>query len=140
MCILLLCITFARAADPTSQPVLLDVSAENAAFNATIGKEVVVQGSVSSAVWSASGKVMNIEFKNAGNSRFLTVIFERNRAKIDEGFNGDVGATLTNAKIRIRGTLELYGGEIESMKGRPQLVISNGDQITILDPAATSQR
>ena len=129
----------ARAEDPTAQPVLLDVSAEKVGFDAAIGKLVVVQGTVAAATWSATGKVMNIEFGNATRSRFLAVIFERNRAKIDEGFNGDVAATLTGARVRLRGVLEAYGGQIESWKDRPQLVITVADQITILETGPSTR-
>lgn len=142
--IVLLCVLVARGADPTTQPTLLDVSMDKAAFDAAIGKDVIVQGFVSNAAWSASGKVMNIEFRNAARSRFLAVMFERNRAKIDAGFGGDVAKALTGAKVRLRGSLESYGGAVESMKGRPQLIINLGDQISILElPAgagATSPR
>src|SRR4051812_49647377 len=105
-----------RGEDPTAQPILIDVSAEKSAFEAVMGKLVVVQGTVLSASWSETGKVMNIEFRNAARSRFIAVIFERNRAKIDEGFNGDIATTLAGAKVRIRGMLEAYGGQIESWK------------------------
>ena len=136
----ILCLTLmVRAEDPTAQPILLDVSMEKSAFDQAIGKDVVVQGIVSTAAWSSSGKVMNIDFKNAGKSRFLAVIFERNRAKIDEGFGGDAAKAISGAKVRLRGALESYGGAVESMKGRPQLIINLGDQITILEPnSATS--
>jgi hypothetical protein len=134
---LLLVVAVGRAADPTTQPVLLDVSQSRAAFDDARGKDVVVQGIVSSAQWSASGKVMNIEFRNAGRSRFLAVAFERIRAKLDEGFGGDAPKAFTGAKIRIHGTLETYGGAVESMKGRPQIVIASGDQVTILELATT---
>lgn len=131
--IVLICVLVARGADPTAQPTLLDVSMDKAAFDAAVGKDVIVQGVVSNAAWSSTGKVMNIEFRNATKSRFLAVLFERNRAKIDAGFGGDVAKTLTGAKVRLRGSLESYGGAVESMKGRPQLIINLGDQISILE-------
>ncbi len=134
---LLMLVAAGRAQDPTTQPVLLDVSQSRAAFDDAMGKDVIVQGVVSSAQWSASGKVMNIEFRNADRSRFLAVVFERIRAKIDEGFNGDAAKAFTGAKVRIRGTLDLYGGAVESMKGRPQIIIGSGDQVTILQLATT---
>jgi hypothetical protein len=134
-----LVIPLVRGEDPTAQPILIDASAEKSAFDAAIGKLVVVQGTVLSASWSETGRVMNIEFRNAARSRFIAVIFERNRAKIDEGFNGNVAGTLAGAKVRIRGMLETYGGQIESWKDRPQLVITVGDQITILETAPATQ-
>jgi hypothetical protein len=139
LAMLLLLIAVGQAQDPTTQPVLLDVSQSRAAFDDAMGKDVVVQGVVSSAQWSASGKVMNIEFRNAERSRFLAVVFERIRARIDEGFNGDAAKSFTGAKVRIHGTLEPYGGAVESMKGRPQIIIASGDDVTILQLATTQQ-
>ena len=84
---------------------------------------------------SRSGKVMNIEFAGASESGLLAVIFERTRADMDGAFGGDVGKALTGAKVRLKGTLQPYGGRVEAMKGRPQIIVNRGDQITIVEPA-----
>jgi hypothetical protein len=78
---------------------------------------------------------MNIEFKNAEESRLLAVLFERNRERFDEAFNGDVGKALTGAKVRLTGKLVEYGGKDEKWKGRPQIIIDRATQITITEPA-----
>jgi DNA/RNA endonuclease YhcR with UshA esterase domain len=126
-------------ADDAAQPPLVDAS-DRAALEAAIGKIATVQGVVSRAEWSRSGAVLNIDFKNAEKSRFFAVVFEKNREKLDEAFLGDVAKVLTGAKVRLRGTIEAYDGPQESFKGRPQMIISLADQITILElPQAARQ-
>jgi hypothetical protein len=41
--------------------------------------------------------------------------------------------------VRIKGTIKPYGGRVESMKGRPQIIIEDGHQITILEKAPATQ-
>ena len=78
---------------------------------------------------------MNIEFKGAEQSRFLAVVFQRSKAEFDAAFKGDFGKTVTGAKVRLRGKIELYGGQAEVFKGRPQLVLSTVDQVTVVEAA-----
>lgn len=122
------------ARDPTTQHAVVDAT-DKAALAAHLGQFVVVVGEVSSAEWSSTGKVMNIDFKGAEESRLLAVVFERNRARLDEMFNGDLAKSLRGAKVRLNGRLEEYGGRVESFKGRPQLILDRSSQITIVEPA-----
>ena len=115
--------------------MLISVS-DKSAIDAAMDHDVTVEGVVALAEWSRSGKVMNIEFKDADQSKLMAVIFERNRAEIDNAFGGDVAKSLTGSKVRIKGTIQPYGGRVESMKGRPQIIISRGEQITIVEPGA----
>ncbi|HWP41061.1 MAG TPA: hypothetical protein VNL70_09045 [Tepidisphaeraceae bacterium] len=121
----------------TTQPAVIDAT-DTEALKAALGKEVVVEGYISKAEWSRSGRVMNIEFLD---SVLLGAVFERQRAKLDEAFGGDLAAALRDAKARFRGKLIEYGGYVESLKGRPQIIINSASQITILQPAppTTSQ-
>jgi hypothetical protein len=122
--------------DPTTQHTVLD-AADKQAIAQHMGQEVVVVGQIATAAWSASGKVMNIDFVGAEESRMLAVVFERNRKTLDEMFNGDLAAALTGAKVRLMGRLQEYGGRDERWKGRPQIIIDRSSQITITEPAAT---
>ena len=79
---------------------------------------------------------MNIEFKD---SELLGAAFERNRAKLDEAFGGDLAKTLDGAKVRIKAKIHEYGGRSEDLKGRPQIIISRPDQVTIAEPAPATQ-
>ena len=131
-------LSLGRAQDITSQPILIDAT-DKAALDAAIGKDVVVQGIVASAAWSGTGSVMTIEFKNARTSRFTAVIFQRNRAKIDDGFAGDVTKALAGAKVRIRGKLEMYAPASDSSAAHPEIIITLGDQITILEASPATR-
>ena len=122
---------------PTTHPVVID-AADKAAVEAAMDKDAIVEGVVERAEWSRSGKVMNIEFKGAENG-LLAVVFERNRQQLDQAFAGDLGKALSGAKVRVKGTIKPYGGRAESMKGRPQIIIEDGHQITLLEKAPATQ-
>lgn len=119
---------------PTSQPRLIDATDARALASA-IGQEVTVHGTISAAAWSRSGAVMNIDFKGAEQSRFLAVVFQRSKADFDSAFSGDFIKTVVGAKVRLKGKLELYGGQQETFKGRPQVVLSAVDQVTVVEIA-----
>lgn len=118
----------------TSQPVFIDAT-DKAGLTAALGQDVIVQGTVSKAEWSRTGAVMNIDFKGAEQSRMMAVVFQRQKAAFDTAYKGDITKALTGSKIRIKGTLEEYGGNVAAFKGRPQLILNRPDQITIMEPA-----
>ena len=122
---------------PATHPVVIDVT-DKAAVDAATDKDAIVEGVVERAEWSRSGKVMNVEFKGAANG-LLAVVFERHRARLDEQYAGDLAKALAGAKVRIKGTIKPYGGRVASMKGRPQIIIEDGHQITILEKAPATQ-
>lgn len=118
--------------EPSTQPTegqgLIQASDEKT-LKEKVGQEVLVEGIVKSAEWSSTGKVMNIEFND---STLLAVVFDRRRAAMDEAFAGDFAKAITGKTIRVKGRLEEYGGRVESMKGRPQIIINNPYQVTIM--------
>jgi DNA/RNA endonuclease YhcR with UshA esterase domain len=118
-----------------SQPTFISAD-DKAALEAAKGQDVVVEGTIAKAEWSRTGRVMNIEFKD---SELLGAVFERNRAKLDSAFDGDLARSLSSAKVRFKGKLQEYGGRTEAYKGRLQIIISRADQVTILEGAATSR-
>lgn len=136
--VLLVAGLLARAQEPTSQPTVLSAS-DKEGIAANMGKEVIVEGTISKAEWSRTGAVMNIDFANAEESRMLAVVFVRNRQKLDEEFAGDLGKALTGAKVRIKGKLQEYGGRSQAFMGRPQIIINSGSQVTIVEPAPATQ-
>jgi DNA/RNA endonuclease YhcR with UshA esterase domain len=128
-----------RAQDePATQPAIIRAS-DRDAIDAAMNQEVTVEGVVREAAWSRTGKVMNIEFADAGENGLLAVVFERQRKSMDEAFAGDLAKALTGAEVRLRGTIKPYGGRVESMKGRPQIIIEYPNQITILEVAPATQ-
>jgi hypothetical protein len=102
-------------------------------------RDVIVEGVVHVAEWSRSGKVMNIEFRGATENGLLVVLFERNRKRFDEAFAGDLGANITGARVRIRGTVQPYGGRVESMKGRPQIILDYPQQLSNMELAPSTK-
>jgi DNA/RNA endonuclease YhcR with UshA esterase domain len=76
---------------------------------------------------------MNAKFKD---SDLQVAAFSRIKDQLDKAFSGDAAKTLTGAKVRIRGKVAPY-------KGKPEIMISQTSQITILEPgngeSATSQ-
>ena len=96
-----------------------------------MGKEVAVEGLVSQAAWSNSGKVIQINFAEATETKFMAAAFVKTRAALDKAFGGDVSRAVSGKRIRVTGKLEEY-------RGRPEIVIDKPDQLEILadTPAA----
>ena len=68
--------------DPSRIPMIS--AGDVARLQEHIGQRVIVVGVVKSAQWSASGKVMNIEFTEGEGQGLLAVVFE-NRARRPAG-------------------------------------------------------
>jgi len=126
--IFLIC-AIVRAEQATTEPAIIDVKNSDAIIAAKGKDSATVEGVISSAEWSRSGKVMNISFKD---SDLVAAAFEKNRTKLDEAFNGDLAKSLTGATVRLKGKIADY-------RGKPQIVITTGDQITIVEAAPTTQ-
>lgn len=122
---------------PATQPAagIINVT-DKAALEAAKGTSATIEGKVSLAEWSKSGKVMNIEFDGA--PYFMGAVFERNRAKLDEAFGGDLTKALTGATVRITGEIAPYGGKSEKFKDTLQIILKTGNQLTVVTPAAES--
>jgi hypothetical protein len=108
---------------------VIDV-ADKATLDAAKGTDVIVQGKVSKAEWSKSGKVCNVEFENAPH--FMCAAFDRNKEKLDAAFNGDFAKAMTGATVKISGKLAPYGGRIEALKEATQIVIKETRQVTFV--------
>ncbi|MEM8872852.1 MAG: hypothetical protein AAGD32_01220 [Planctomycetota bacterium] len=117
----------------------LDVSDTDALLE-KVDDRVTVEGMVEHAAWSRSGKVMNIRFKDVGEKGFMAALFERQREKFDEAFDGDVAKAIAGRRVRITGKLVLYGGHIEELKGRPEIILRDPDQLEIVKPDSPTSR
>src|SRR5580698_3908714 len=98
---------------PASQPTMLDPT-DAAAAKAAEGKTVTVQGKITRAAWSKSGKTMQARFSKDKDSLIL-VIFARAKDDMDKAFNGDVAAALNGATVSAT-------GEVKDYRGRPEIV------------------
>jgi DNA/RNA endonuclease YhcR with UshA esterase domain len=121
-----------EAEEEKQGPPLIQVSDADG-IAAEMGNEVIIEGTVERAEWSRSGKVMNIDFKDAADPKLLVVVFERVREKFDEAFGGDLSEAITGKKVRVKGKLNTYGGQVEAFKDRPQIIMNAPSQLTILE-------
>jgi hypothetical protein len=123
------------AGDSTSKPAVV-AATDTAALAAHIGDFVTVEGTISKASWSTTGKVMIVDFQGADRKKgLLCSAFDRNKENLDDANGGDAAAKWTGAKVRITGKLEPYDGKIEDWKDRPQIIIQNPEQVVIVKPA-----
>lgn len=128
--------TFAIAQDqPTTAPdfsAIIAVS-DQAALEANKDKDVTVEGVVSEAAWSGTGKVMNIRFDDAKDTHFSAIVFVKNKERIDAAFGGDATKAWTGAKVRIHGKLREYTGKSGNKKATPEITISEPAQVTVVE-------
>ena len=123
--LLTLCSIATAANEPTSKPTPITIKASDKdALAANQGKDVTVEGTVSDAAWSGTGKVMQIHFAGAEDSGFAAVLFQRNKDAFDKAFDGDATKTLAGAKVKVTGKLATY-------RDKPQIVLNKPSQITI---------
>jgi DNA/RNA endonuclease YhcR with UshA esterase domain len=125
---------------PTTQPatqpaeVATIPAADTAAIKAKMGETITAEGVVDSAKWSSSGKVLNVFFKDARDG-LIVVVFEKSKANFDTAFSGDAAKAWDGAKVKVTGKVVEYGGKVESMKGRPQIILQNPEQVTVIEAA-----
>jgi DNA/RNA endonuclease YhcR with UshA esterase domain len=119
----------ARADEPAARPVELDAT-DKAALDGAANKEVTVTGTIARARWSNSGKVMTVEFEN---SPLLAAVFERSKEAVNAAFGGDAAKAWTGAKVKVTGRLGKYGGKVKQYEDRPQIVITRGEQVTVVE-------
>lgn len=127
LCAMALAASPVRAADDPTKPADIDAG-DKAALEAAIGKDVVIRGTIKKAEWSPTGKVMNVEFDK---SELIAAVFEKSKDAVNGGFGGDAAKKWAGAKVTIKGKLEKYGGRSKKFEGRPQIVISKPDQVTV---------
>jgi DNA/RNA endonuclease YhcR with UshA esterase domain len=130
--ILLALLCLSAVAQEKSQPIAIDAT-DKAALDANQDKEVIVSGTIKTAQWSATGKVMNVEFEN---SPLILAVFERSKDEINKAFEGDAAKKWTGAKVKVTGKLGKYGGRAKNYEGRPQMIISKPDQVKVEQPKA----
>ncbi len=137
------------ATAPTTKPVYGDPGAgdatmlvipasDTAALKAAVGKQVMVTGTVKSAEWSRSGKVMAMQFEGADAEGFQAVIFEKSRKAMDAQYAGDVAKAVVGRKVQVKGRMQMYAGRLASKEGRPEMVLSRDSQLTIVEDAPTT--
>jgi hypothetical protein len=124
----------ATLAQPTTEPtsprsVRVDAT-DAAAIAANQDKEVLLEGVCGKAEWSNTGSVLTIEFKGVPRRQFSAVAFQRLKERLDRAFMGDAAKNFTGSKLRIR-------GRISEFRGNLQIVIGDPSQVTVVEPAAS---
>ena len=112
---------------PATQPAAVNLVnlGDKKALSVNVGKDVVVEGTVSDAQWSATGRVFIIKFKEGEATGFEGAIFASNRSEMEKAFDGDLSNALEGARIQIAGKLENY-------RQHPEIPIHDPKQITIV--------
>ena len=109
---------------PTSQPSLI-IAGDKQALDAAIGNDVIVEGTISDAKWSPSGRVFLIKFQEGDSSEFQGAIFSKYKDIMEKAFNGDLSTALEGAKVQVHGKLQTY-------RDHPEILIDKPEQIVIL--------
>jgi DNA/RNA endonuclease YhcR with UshA esterase domain len=109
---------------PTTRPVAVSLS-DDKALQANMGKEVTVEGVVSEAAWSVSGRVFLIKFKEGEETSFQGALFAKLRDEMEKAFKDDLSDAFEGAKIQIQGKLQTY-------REHPEILINDPKQIMIL--------
>ena|ERR1039458_8466134 len=109
---------------PTSQPSLI-IAGDKQALDAAIGNDVIVEGTISDAKWSPSGRVFLIKFQEGDSSGFQGAIFSKYKDVMEKAFNGDLSTALEGAKVQVHGKLQTY-------RDHPEILIDKPEQIVIL--------
>jgi DNA/RNA endonuclease YhcR with UshA esterase domain len=93
-----------------------------------IDKQATVEGVVSDAKWSTSGKVFVIKFKDATDSQFQAAVFSKNKEAMEKAFDGDLTKAFEGAKIQVKGRLQTF-------KEHPEILVDKPEQITVTEKA-----
>jgi DNA/RNA endonuclease YhcR with UshA esterase domain len=109
---------------PTSQPSLI-IAGDKQALDAAIGNDVIVEGTISDAKWSPSGRVFLIKFQEGHSSEFQGAIFSKYKDVMEKAFNGDLSTALEGAKVQVHGKLQTY-------RDHPEILLDKPEQIVIL--------
>jgi DNA/RNA endonuclease YhcR with UshA esterase domain len=102
-------------------PVLINAS-DKAAVQAAM-PTVTVAGVVSTV--TSTDEVVTINFQDTTDSRFYAVVLNNGRAAVEKAFDGDIAKAITGKTVHVTGVVTLY-------RGRPEIVISKPEQLTIV--------
>jgi hypothetical protein len=115
----------APAAAGAATPAPVIAPGDKAALEANMGKQASVEGMVTDAEWSPTGRVFLIKFEGADATQFQGALLSQNREAVEKAFGPDLTAALEGAKIRLSGKLQMY-------REHPEILIEKPDQIAVL--------
>jgi DNA/RNA endonuclease YhcR with UshA esterase domain len=120
---------------PSTQPATVDATdtatltkIANGGVFEHLDRNAVVDGTVSTAEMSSSGKVFRIKFTNsAERGGFIAVYFPNGGLpkRMEDKFGGKDGSGLAGKHVRIHGKVEMY-------QNQPEIRISDPNQIEVV--------
>jgi hypothetical protein len=111
----------------TTRPAAIAAN-DSKAIARAMGQPATVEGVVNTAFWSATGRVMNIEFVDVRPDGFYCAMFATQREQMDASFGGNMAGALSGARVQISGTITSY-------RDRPQIIIAEPEQIRVIAPS-----
>jgi len=77
---------------------------------------------------------MNIQFAGPreGTRGLFCCVFRIKREEFDAAFGGDAAGAFLGARLRLRGKLVVYAGFDEGLKGSPEIILNDPQQVTIV--------
>jgi DNA/RNA endonuclease YhcR with UshA esterase domain len=117
-------------APATTEPAAVISAGDKDALATHMNNEATVEGVISDAKWSASGKVFLIKFKDTEASQFQAVVFEKNKEALEKAFDADPSKALEGAKVQVKGKLQTY-------REHPEIIVDKPEQITVVEKPAT---
>jgi hypothetical protein len=115
-----------RPAPAAETPAAVIVApGDRSALDANMGKPASVEGMVTDAEWSPTGRVFLIRFEGGDATQFQGALLSQNREAVEKAFDGDLTRALEGAKIRLTGKLQTY-------REHPEILIEKPEQIVIL--------
>jgi hypothetical protein len=109
---------------PAAPPAVISVG-DRKAIDAAMGNDATIEGTVSDAQWSATGRVFLVKFKDADASQFQGALLVQHREPVEQAL-GDLANALEGSKIRLAGKLQMY-------RDHPEILIEKPEQITIVE-------
>jgi len=117
--------TLAVAQEKPAPPAASISVGDKQAIDANMNKEATVEGTVSDAEWSPTGRVFLIKFQEGETTQFQGAVLSQNKETMEKGLNGDLSNALEGAKIQIKGKLVTY-------REHPEILIDKPEQIRIV--------
>jgi DNA/RNA endonuclease YhcR with UshA esterase domain len=118
------CSTMAGPSTQPAAPMVIHAT-DKAAINAAM-MGVTVEGVVDNV--SVTDSVITINFQGTTDSQFYAVVLASGRQAVLAAFGNDLSAAITGKTVRVTGSVVPY-------RGRPEIVINNPEQLTVV-PAA----
>ena len=101
------------------------------AIRAAVGKVVAVCGKVHDVGRTRTGSINFINFEGNQRGQFVGIVKGEYVAAVKEALGGELKAMLTGKTVELRGEIILY-------KDTPEIVVTGGNQIRVVEDSASS--